>query len=361
MHRVFVLGFSATFPLVGILAMACTDDSDRTADAGSGGAASAVGGSAGVGGSGGNANSGGNSASGGTSGSGGNASSGGTSGSGGNASSGGNSGSGGNASSGGNSGSGGNASSGGNAGSGGNSGSGGAISPAGPPPVELGETTNLAAAGSYVLLAKTGITNVTGTAITGGHVGVSPAAASYITGFSLIADSTTVFSTSPSVVPPGRVFASDYASPTPANLTTAVLGMEAAYADAAARTNPDVLNLGSGNIGGQTLAPGLYTWGSAVTVPSDVTVAGGASDVWIFQIANDLDVSAAKKVILAGGAQAKNIFWQVAGQATIHANAHFEGIILSKTSITLQTTASMRGRALAQALVALDNNAITAP
>ena len=66
-------------------------------------------------------------------------------------------------------------------------------------------------------------------------------------------------------------------------------------------------------------------------------------------------------VILSGGAQAKNIFWQVAGQVTIHANAHFEGIILSQTAITLQTNATLHGRALAQSLVALDNNAITAP
>jgi hypothetical protein len=66
-------------------------------------------------------------------------------------------------------------------------------------------------------------------------------------------------------------------------------------------------------------------------------------------------------VILTGGAQAKNIFWQVAGKVTIHANAHFEGIILCQTAVTLQTTATMHGRALAQSLVAIDNNAITAP
>jgi hypothetical protein len=137
--------------------------------------------------------------------------------------------------------------------------------------------------------------------------------------------------------------------------------MQTAYTDAAGRTNPDHLNLGSGNIGGQTLAPGLYTWGTGVTAPTDVTIAGGANDVWIFQISNDLDVSSAKNVILSGGAQAKNIFWQVAGKVTIHSNAHCEGVVLCQTAITLQTTASMHGRALAQSLVALDNNAITAP
>lgn len=231
----------------------------------------------------------------------------------------------------------------------------------GPAPVALGAATELSTAGAYVLLAKTAITNVTGSLITGGHVGISPAAASFISGFALVADPSNVFSTSAMVAASGKLYASDYAAPTPTNLTTAVLDMEADYLDAASRSTPDFLNLGSGNIGGLTLAPGLYTWGTGVTIANDVTIAGGANDVWIFQIANDLDVSSAKNVVMSGGASAKNVFWAVAGQVTIHANAHFEGTILCKTAITLQTTASMHGRALAQSLIALDNNAITAP
>ena len=231
----------------------------------------------------------------------------------------------------------------------------------GPAPVELGAVTDLATSGSYVLLAKTGVTNVTGSSITGGHVGVSPAAASFITGFAMTADPSNVFSTSPSVISPARIYASNYAVPTPTNLTAAIANMQTAYTDAAGRTNPDFLNVGSGNIGGQTLVPGLYTWGTTVTIPSDVTLAGGANDVWIFQISNDLDLSTGKNMILSGGAQAKNIYWQVAGKVTIHSTAHFEGVILAKTGITLQTTATLHGRALAQTLIALDNNAVTAP
>ncbi len=231
----------------------------------------------------------------------------------------------------------------------------------GPAPVEMGASTDLAGAGSYVLLAKTGLTNVTGSSITGGNLGLSPAAATFITGFAMTADSTNVFSTSASLVSPGKIYASDYAAPTPTNLTAAILSMQTAYTDAAGRTNPDFLNLGSGNIGGQTLVPGLYKWGTGVTIPTDVTIAGGPTDVWIFQISNDLDLSAAKNVLLSGGAQAKNIYWQVAGSVTLHATSHFEGIILSKTGITLQTTATLHGRALAQSLIALDNNAVTAP
>ncbi len=231
----------------------------------------------------------------------------------------------------------------------------------GPAPLDLGTSTDVAAAGSFVLLAKTGITNVTGSSITGGNLGISPAAATFITGFAMTADASNVFSTSPSVVAPGKIYASNYAVPSPTNLTTAILGMQTAYTDAAGRTNPDFKNLGSGNIGGQTLAPGLYTWGTGVTIPTDVTIAGTANDVWIFQISNDLDVSTAKQVLLSGGAQAKNIFWQVAGQVVIHANAHLEGVILCKTGITLQTLATLHGRALSQTLVAIDNNAIMAP
>ena len=234
---------------------------------------------------------------------------------------------------------------------------------AGPAPVEIATVSpsDLGATGSYVILAKTGVSNVTGSRITGGNVGLSPAAASYVTGFALVADATNLFSTSVAVVAPGKVLAADYAAPTPSNLTSAVLEMQAAYTDAAGRSPPDFLNLSSGNLGGLTLAPGLYTWGSSVTIPTDVTVSGGANDVWIFQISGNLDVASAKRVILSGGARAKNVYWQVAGNVVIHANAQFSGVILCQTGITLQTKASMTGRALSQSLVALDDNVVTAP
>ncbi len=230
----------------------------------------------------------------------------------------------------------------------------------GPAPVKTGSKSGLGSWDSYVLLAKSGITNVTGSSVRGGAVGLSPAAASFITGFGLTADATNVFATSPAV-PAGRIYASDYAAPTPANLTSAVSSMETAYTDAAGRTTPDFLNLGSGNLGGKTLTAGLYTFGTSVTIPSDVTLSGSATDVWIFQVSNDLDLSAGKKIILSGGAQASNIFWQVAGNVTLQTTSHFEGIILCQTAVTMQTSASLHGRILAQSLIALDDNAITAP
>ena len=211
----------------------------------------------------------------------------------------------------------------------------------------------LGSAGNYVILAKTAINNSPTSNITG-DLGLSPAATSYITGLSLT--DFTGYATSTQVS--GQIFAADMATPTPINLTTAVENMITAYNDAAGRPTPDFLELGTGNIGGKTLSPGLYKWTSTVTLPADVTISGGAGDVWIFQISGDLNMSAAVKVILEEGAQAKNIFWQIAGEATFGATSHFEGTILSMTGITFQTGASFNGRALAQTAVTLDSNTI---
>ena len=110
-----------------------------------------------------------------------------------------------------------------------------------------------------------------------------------------------------------------------------------------------------------TLTPGVYEWGSAVTIPTDLTLNGSATDVWIFKVAGTLDMAAAKNVILSGGALAKNIFWQVSGAVTIGANTHFEGIILGQTSITFGNLSSINGRLLAQTAVILDATTVTQP
>ena len=170
-------------------------------------------------------------------------------------------------------------------------------------------SVDLGTAAHYAILAKTGISTVPTSAITG-DLGVSPAAASYITGFSLAADATNVFSTSPQVT--GSVYASDYTAPTPSNLTSAIADMQLAFSDAAGRA-PGVTELGAGNIGGMTLTPGVYKWGTGLLIPTNITLTGNATDVWIFQIAQDLTMSGATSVFLAGGALPKNIFWEVAG------------------------------------------------
>src|SRR3954466_513091 len=227
-----------------------------------------------------------------------------------------------------------------------------------PNPNGLGPAAvNLRSAGDYVILAKSGVSTTGVTAIVG-DIGLSPAAASYVTGFALSTPATT-FTTSAQVT--GKVWAANYAVPTPANLTTAVLNMQTAYTDAAGRTSPGYTELGAGNIQGMTLVPGLYKWGTGVSIPSAVTLAGGANDVWIFQIAKNLTVGNAAIVTLSGGAQAKNVFWQVAGAATLGSTANFKGIILSKTQIVFNTGSSITGRALAQTAVTLNATAVTQP
>ncbi|MDA3927514.1 MAG: ice-binding family protein [Prolixibacteraceae bacterium] len=215
---------------------------------------------------------------------------------------------------------------------------------------------NLGSAANYVILAKTAINNNPTSDITG-NLGLSPAATSYITGLSLT--DFTGYATSSQIT--GKVYAADMVTPTSINLTTAVENMITAYNDAAGRPTPDFLELGTGNIGGKTLTSGLYKWTSTVTLPSDVTISGSADDVWIFQISGDLTMSSAVNLTLEGGAQAKNIFWQVSGEAIFGATSHFEGIILSMTGITFQTGASFNGRALAQTAVILDSNTIVQP
>jgi len=223
--------------------------------------------------------------------------------------------------------------------------------PIGPARVLLGT------AGNFAVLAKTSVSTVPPSVITG-DVGVSPAATSFLTGFSLTMVGTTS-ATSPQVT--GSLFGADMSPPTNTALTTAVLDMQTAYTDAAGRPTPDYLNLGGGNIAGRTLTGGLYNWGTSVTMPGDIAISGGANDVWIFQVAGDLVVSANTRVILEGGAQAKNIFWQVSGEAVLNPGARFEGNILSQTAVTLRTGATLNGRALAQSMVALDAATVVKP
>ena len=223
--------------------------------------------------------------------------------------------------------------------------------PLSPAPVNLG------GAGDFVILSKSGISTVPQSAITG-NIGVSPIARGGLTGFSETMDGTNSFSQATQVV--GKMFAADYAGTSPTVLGLAVLDMQAAYTDAAGRA-PDFIELASGNIGGMTLSPGTYKWGTGVSILSDVTLNGGPNDVFIFQIAGGIYQASATRVTLTGGARPQNIFWQVADVVAINTTAHFEGIVLAQTAITLATGASVNGRLLAQTAVTLQMNAVTQP
>jgi Ice-binding-like len=211
---------------------------------------------------------------------------------------------------------------------------------------------NLGVAGNFVILSKSGITDVPKSVITG-NIGTSPITGAAITGVTC-SEVTGIIYTVDNYGPACRLINASM-------LTTAVHNMEAAYTDAAGRSNPDFLNLGAGSIGGLTLTPGLYKWTSAVVIPTNVTISGGPNDVWIFQVAGTLTMSSAVRITLTGGAQAKNIFWQAAGAVTFGTTSHFEGNILGQTGINLQTGASINGRMLAQTAVTLQMNTVKQP
>lgn len=209
---------------------------------------------------------------------------------------------------------------------------------------------NLGTANDFVILAKTGISTATSSIVTG-NIGVSPAAATYITGFSLIMDSTGTFAGSSQLV--GNAYASDYTSPTPSYLGTAIADMQIAYADADGRT-ANYNELYSGDLSGKTLTTGVYKFGTGVLVNTDLTLTGSATDVWIFQVAGQLNLADGINITLAGGALAENIFWVVADTVTLGVGSHFEGIILAMTNISMGTNASINGNLYSQTAVTLD-------
>ncbi len=214
------------------------------------------------------------------------------------------------------------------------------------------QPVNLGLSGEFAILSKSGITDVYKSSITG-DIGTSP-----ITGAAIGLTCTEVV---------GNIFSVDAAGPLPCRLTNAtrltlsVGDMETAYTDAAGRVNPDFINLGAGDIGGRTLTPGLYKWTSALIIPTDITISGTDTDVWIFQIDGTLNMSSAVRITLSGGAQAKNIFWQTAGAVSLGTTSHFEGIILGQTGINMTTGATINGRLLAQTAVTLQMNTVTNP
>ena len=225
---------------------------------------------------------------------------------------------------------------------------------------------DLGSAGNYVIFANTGIHTDANASVVTGNIAAGPGVTSTaITGFALSLPAASPFSTTPQVS--GKVYAFDYAPPTPTEVNTASNAMGTAYTAAAGKA-PAGGGLitacpGTGNFGGLTITPGVYTCAVAVSIPTGtaLTLNGTATDVWVFQITGTLDQAAATQVNLTGGALPQNVFWQVSGGVTILANAHFEGIVLGQTAITMGNLSSIKGRLLAQTAVNLDATTVTQP
>mgnify|MGYP002631073190 CR=1 FL=1 len=224
-------------------------------------------------------------------------------------------------------------------------------------------------AGEFVILAKAGITNagitdVEKSKITG-DIGVYPGMEASLTGFSLVMDTSDEFAgqfaTSAQQVDDGtrRVYAANYASPTPSTLETAIGDMDLAYTAASSApcaTLPDCTTYDENNLHGDIL-PGLYKWGGAVTTSEDITLSGGENDTWIFHSAGAVNI-AANTLVNLGEAKAENIFWVIAGAMTVGENAHLEGTVIVKSAATFHKGASLNGRLFAETIT-LQKNIIT--
>ncbi|KAF8178826.1 hypothetical protein K438DRAFT_1843734 [Mycena galopus ATCC 62051] len=223
---------------------------------------------------------------------------------------------------------------------------------AGPAPVSMGS------AGNFAVLARSRVSTVPESAITG-DVGVSSADSNALTGFSLVQDQSQQFWTSSQV--DGRVLDGAAAPPTPVLLSAAVQDMKAAFMDAMTRPNPDFKGLNDGRIGGDVLLPGLYKWTTGVTISSGITLSGGPTDTWIFQISGSFNQAADVQMTLTGGALPQNIVWAIAGTVTLGANTVFQGTILAKTNVDVDANVVDNGCIYAGTAVALKETTIQCP
>ncbi|MHB1197261.1 MAG: ice-binding family protein [Lutibacter sp.] len=219
---------------------------------------------------------------------------------------------------------------------------------------------DLGLAGNYAILAESAISTTGVTSVTG-DMGISPLAATFITGFGLILDSSGTYSTSSLVT--GRIYAADYTSPTPSNLTVTVDNMHTAFTTANGLA-PNFTEYLAGNLNNVTLPAGVYKYGTGLLLTNTITLDGGGVDcaAFVFQIAGDLTVANNVKIVLINGAKADNIYWVTAGAgAVIGTDVDFSGNVLSKTLISLEARSTVKGRLLAQTEVTLIGNTVVKP
>jgi len=239
---------------------------------------------------------------------------------------------------------------------------------------------DLKSAANYAILAQTGVTytptaTATSTPKIIGNIGLSPAAASFITGFALNLPAGGAYSTSTLVN--GAVYAPGYANPTPNDLTVAVGDQNAAYLAAsnmatsgggltvaacpgASGAISDVNDTTAG-FPSTGLPAGVYTCSVNLSIPGNLTLNGSATDVWVIKTTGTLSQTAATQVLLTGGALPQNVFWQVAGVVSIGSSAQMQGVIMSASDINLITSATVKGRLYSKTTVAMDNNTVTQP
>ncbi|KAL8279058.1 hypothetical protein RQP46_008516 [Phenoliferia psychrophenolica] len=193
------------------------------------------------------------------------------------------------------------------------------VAGAGPGVVDLGTP------GTYAVFAGTTISN-TPNSVIGGDVGLSPGAANQITGLGLSLDDAM-----------------------------------SAFLTASAMASPDFVDLGDGEIGGLTLAPGLYSWSTGVTASSAVKISGLPTDSWVFQVGTTLEVAKGVQITSGLGALSTNIFWQVGSAATLQAGSHIVGTVSAKKQISILGGATVKGRIVTPAGITLTKATVSPP
>jgi hypothetical protein len=221
-----------------------------------------------------------------------------------------------------------------------------------PVPNHKVKTIDLGIADSFAVMAYTSITSAPTSNISG-KVGLKPGTRSLI-------------NLNPSTEVAGgliEVYAGDDVGDPSDYLTIAREDLIAAYRDAVARpTDRDKVEAYKGKPGGKILPPGIYRWSSGATISSDMTLEGNDTDVFIFQIDGDMSVAPKVRIVLSGGARAKNIFWQVSGKVTLESTSVVPGTIMSQLTFEMKSLAQLNGRALVKnGKLLLSQNVITKP
>lgn len=211
---------------------------------------------------------------------------------------------------------------------------------------------DLGIAKSFSVMAYTSITSAP-TSNIAGKVGLKPGVRALIT----LNPATEVSGGS------SQIYAGDDVGDPQNYITMAREDLIAAYRDAAGRTpDKDKLDAYKGNLGGKILPPGVYHWSNGASIPSDFSLEGNDSDVWIFQVDGDLDVAESIHTNLSGGAIPSNVYWQVSGKVTLGANSIIQGTVMDQLTFELKPNAQIVGRALSKnGKVLLSQNVISSP
>ena len=235
---------------------------------------------------------------------------------------------------------------------------------------------NLGTAANYVILAQTGVSTVPNSVVTG-NIGLSPAAGSFLTGWSETANGSPItYSTSAQVT--GKLYAADYSGgTTSSDLTTAIGDMGTAYTNAngmapaggaLAGGTPGTSCPGTGGtgaLGGMTITPGVYTCTVALSIATGTNVTLSGAGVYVFRTSAGISQAAGTQVILTNGAVAQNVFWVPAQTVSITGTAGgttiMQGVILAQTDISIGTNVTVNGRLLSQTAVTLDQATVTQP